>query len=126
MSSTVTVSLVSAGASELEQQNITNDIKQLIIPHLQCMSPLIDHWSTAIDNSHWACPDFKVFFICTESKQTETEPCLMVLRLKVTVESRKLLYSKMAKPPSVHKCGLDTFLPKRATSNAQRLDQKSS
>ncbi len=47
------------------------------------------------------------------------------------LQSQMLLYNKMAKPPRVHGCGLDTFSKKsfqlqQGMSNAQRLDQGSS
>ena len=53
-------------------------------------------------------------------KQREIkEPCLTVLRLKATAETRKVLSNKMAKLPWVHGRGLDTFYPRRACNSSR-------
>ena len=43
----------------------------------------------------------------------------MVLRLKATAETWKLLSSKMAKLPWVHGPGLDTFYPRKACNSSK-------
>ncbi len=64
---------------------------------------------------------FQVFvFLFKKVSKEKEEPCLTVLRLKATAETRKLLSNKMAKPPWVHGHGLDTFYPRACNSSKGR------